>query len=138
MDRITGFQLFELIAIPITILASVLFMFVIGASFIGDNFWNIMGFPTIIGTLFSLFILVILVQKGQIKKFSQIETIFRLLAIGGGGLLIPVIFLQLNGRLDGFLLISILALVFSIIGGLMALISLRFLWQIYFIQQSSE
>lgn len=138
MAKITSFQLFELIIIPTTILLSLLFMFVVGASFIGESFLNVMGIPTILGIIISLCIIILLFKQNYIVEFSQIETLFRVLAITGGGLVIPLTFLQLNGLLNIQILISLLTLIFTAISGIFALVCVQFLWRIKFTQQSSE
>ena len=113
-------------------------MFLVGASFIGESFWNIMGAPAILGILISLTIIILLFKQNFFVEFSQIETLFRVLAITGGTLVIPLTFLQLNNLLNIQMLISLLTLIFTTISGILALVCIQFLWRIKFTQQSSE
>lgn len=138
MVVLTTLQRFELILIPISFLFSLLLLFIFGISIIGSQTLVIMGIPVLLGSVISIVIGYLLNQRKSIQDFNQLETLFRLLVLGGGGVLIPILLIQLLELFTGYFILSVLSLVFSLLGGLISISCFLLLWRLRSIQHLSE
>lgn len=138
MATLTSFQRFELILIPICFILSLLLILIFGLTIIGNQTLVIMGIPVLVGSGISIFIGYLLNQRNLIRDFNQLELLLRLLVLGGGGALIPLLLTQLLEIFTGYFIFSVLSLVFSLLGGIMSISCLLFLWRTRSIQQLLE
>ncbi len=138
MVTLTSFQRFELILIPISFILSLLLMLIFSLAIIGNQTLDIMGIPVLLGSGISILIGYLLNQRNLIQDFKQLEILFRLLVLGGGGVLIPLLLTQLLEVLTGYFILSVLSLVFSLLGGIMSISSLLLLWRARSIQPLLE
>ncbi|MHA1969131.1 MAG: hypothetical protein ACW964_15195 [Candidatus Hodarchaeales archaeon] len=121
MTKLTSFQQLELILIPVTFFFSLIFVFLIGLNIIGYETWDIMGVPIILGSIIGIIVIYILKQEKLIFSFNHLETLFRILVIIGGIILIPMIIGQMYGVLNTELVFSLLALIFTSLGTIMGI-----------------
>ena len=138
MVTLTSFQRFELILIPISFILSLLLMLIFSLALIGNQTLNIMGIPVLLGSGISILIGYLLNQRNLIQDFKQLEMLFRLLVLGGSGVLIPLLLTQILEVFTGFFIFSVLSLVFSLLGGIMSISCLLLLWRARSIQQLLE
>lgn len=135
---ITPFQKFELIAIPIVLVFSQIMILLFGITLIGNELLIIMGMPILLGSLISIFIVYLITRKYFISEFSQIERLFRILVLGGGGALIPFLLAQILDLLTEYLIFPILSFIFSLISGIMIISCLYLLYSTQLSRVPSE
>jgi hypothetical protein len=97
-----------------------------------------MGIPVLLGSGISIIFGLYLNHKEVVKEVKQLETLLRVLVIIGGGVLIPLLLVQNLNLLSIYSIFSILALIFSTLGGTISISCLLLLWETRFIHQSSE
>lgn len=137
MEKLSVFQLLELILIPATVLFGQILMIFLTLTIIGDEAWIIIALPVLMGLGLSFFLGFISDRKKPISTFEHLESSFRIIVIIGGILLIPIVILQLLEAIEGFFLFSILAFFFSTIGGIMIFFCLLLLWRFWPLTQNS-
>ncbi len=138
MVILTFFQRFELILIPISFILSLILMLIFGLAIIGNQILDIMGIPVLLGSGISILIGYLLNRRNLIQDFKQLEIMFRLLVLGGGGILIPLLLIQLLEIFSGYFIFSVLSLVFSLLGGIMSISCVLLLWRVRSNQQLLE
>lgn len=136
--KLTPFQQFELIIIPITVLISQFFILLFGISIIGENIIAIIGIPSTIGYLLGAIIVYILDRKRQIRSFNQVERMVRSLVVLGGFILIPIILSQNFDIIPIFTTFSVLSIIFALLGGVLSFLCILLLWRYLVIQNFSE
>ncbi len=127
MKELTRFQQLELILIPITFIFSQLLIFLFGISIIGEETIRIMGIPMTLGLLTAVILIFVIFQQIEIREFSQLEIIFRVLTIIGGGVLIVMISFQILLKVNSLDIIPILAFVIATIGDTMSMMCIYLL-----------
>lgn len=137
MTTLTPFQRFELALIPISFLFSQILVLLFGLNIIGSETWIIMGIPVLLGSVISIVIGYFLNQRKMIQEAKQLESLFRLLVLAGGGALIPLLLAQILDLLTVFSVFSILALIFSVLGGTMTISCILLFWHTRIIQEPS-
>ena len=137
MTTLTPFQRFELALIPISFLFSQILVLLFGLNIIGSETWIIMGFPVLLGSAISIVIGYFLNQRKMIQEVKQLESLLRLLVLAGGGALIPLLLAQILDLLTVFSVFSILALIFSVLGGTMTISCIFLFWHTRIIQEPS-
>ncbi len=121
MATLTSFQRFELVLIPSSFLFSQILVLIFGLNIIGSETWIIMGIPVLMGSLISIFIGYFLNQRNMVYEVKQLESLFRLLFLAGGGALIPLLLVQILDLLTVYSVFSLLSLIFSVLGGTMTI-----------------
>jgi dipeptide/tripeptide permease len=116
-----------LILIPISFIFSQILIFLFGISVIGEEILSILGIPMIFGLFVAIILSYLLFQRTAIRKFSQIENIFRILTIIGGGVLIILICFQIILDIKSLDIIPFMALVISTIGDMMTIMCIYLL-----------
>ena len=136
--KLTPFQRFELIFIPIIVLLSQVFILLFGLNMIGENIINTMGYPSAFGYLLGGIVVYILDRKKPIRNILQVERIVRSLAVLGALLLIPIILIQNFNIIPILTIFSVLSLIFAILGGILSFFCLLLLWRFSVSQNSSR
>jgi hypothetical protein len=116
-----------LILIPISFIFSQILIYLFGISVIGEEILSILGIPMIFGLFVAIILSYLLFQRTAIRKFSQIENIFRILTIIGGGVLIILICFQIILDIKSLDIIPFMALVISTIGDMMTIMCIYLL-----------
>ena len=119
---ITTFQKIELVLIPIVFTFSQILVLSFGFSIIGEDIWNIMGFPMILGLFISILILLLIQRYLDIDEFTQLEVFFRRLTIVGGIVIVIIIAGQMLVKETGLIIFSIQTLIISVIGDIMTVL----------------
>lgn len=127
MTDLTSFQRLELFLIPIIFLMSLIFILLMGLNIIGIEVWTIMGIPFLFGSIIGSFIVYFVNKRKLLYNFTQLEKLFRVLVVGGGLALIPLLIVQILGFFRFALIFSILAFMFSLIGTTMVITCILFL-----------
>jgi hypothetical protein len=104
---------------------------------IGNDIWSYLGMPTLLGLVIGILIGFFINQKYIIHKFSQLEMIFRLVTIGGGITLIPILIAQVYRLIYVYSVFSLLSFILSLMEGLLTVICLILLWRTKSIQEFS-
>lgn len=118
---LTSYQRFELVIIPSSFLFGQILILIIGLNTIGSETWFIIGIPVLMGLTVSLFIGYFLKRKNMVHEMDQLESLFRVLVLTGGGVLIPLLLAQVFNLFTYYYIFSILSLIFSILGGTMSI-----------------
>ncbi|MHA2223812.1 MAG: hypothetical protein ACXAC8_01215 [Candidatus Hodarchaeales archaeon] len=137
MENLTTVQRLELIFIPLIFLFSQFVIIAIGIMIIGNDIWSYLGMPTLLGLVIGILIGFFINQKYIIHKFSQLEMIFRLVTIGGGITLIPILIAQVYRLIYVYSVFSLLSFILSLMEGLLTVICLILLWRTKSIQEFS-
>jgi hypothetical protein len=127
LTDLTSFQRLELILIPIIFLMSLIFILLMGLNIIGSEVWIIMGVPFLLGSIIGSIIVYLVKKQNFLNEFNQLEKLFRILVVGGGLALIPLLIIQILGFFSFNFVFSILALIFSLIGTTMGITCILFL-----------
>lgn len=138
LATLTSFQRFELVLIPSSFLFSQILVLLFGFNIIGSKTWVIMGIPVLFGSVISIIIGFFLNQRHMVHEIKHLESLFRLLVVVGGGVLIPLLIAQTLGFLTAYSIFSILSLFFSVLGGTMTISCFILLWYTRPIQEFSE
>jgi hypothetical protein len=138
LEPLTLLQRIELVLIPTCFLFSQFLVLIFGLNFLGNETWIMMGIPVLLGSGISLIFGLYLNHKEFIQDFKQLETLLRILVIIGGGALIPLLLAQNFSFISIYSIFSILALIFSTLGGTMTISCLLLFWQTRLIQHPSE
>jgi hypothetical protein len=137
LENLTTVQRLELIFIPLIFLFSQFVIIAIGIMIIGNDIWSYLGMPTLLGLVIGILIGFFINQKYIIHKFSQLEMIFRLVTIGGGITLIPILIAQVYRLIYVYSVFSLLSFILSLMEGLLTVICLILLWRTKSIQEFS-
>ena len=138
MKHISTFQKMELVLIPITFVFSQFLIILFGLSILGDDTWTLMGMPMGIGGLVATIILIVLNTNTEISEFRHLEVLFRIITIIGGVVFILILGLQIIFQVTGLMIFSLLSLVISIIGDMMTIQCILFLWKFVIKQDRLE
>ena len=138
MKHISTFQKMELVLIPITFVFSQFLIILFGLSILGDDTWTLMGIPMGIGGLVATIILIVLNTNTEISEFRHLEVLFRIITIIGGVVFILILGLQIIFQVTGLMIFSLLSLVISIIGDMMTIHCILFLWKFVIKQDRLE
>lgn len=138
MKHISTFQKMELVLIPITFVFSQFLIILFGLSILGDDTWTLMGIPMGIGGLVATIILIVLNTNTEISEFRHLEVLFRIITIIGGVVFILILGLQIIFQVTGLMIFSLLSLVISIIGDMMTIQCILFLWKFVIKQDRLE
>lgn len=125
---LTSYQRFELVLIPSSFLFSLILVLIFGLNIIGSETWVIMGIPVLLGFAISIFIGYFLKKRNMVHEITQLESLFRLLVLAGGGVLIPVLLAQVFELLPFSSIFSILSLIFSVLGCTMTISCFLLFW----------
>ncbi|MFX0085103.1 MAG: hypothetical protein ACFFAU_05485 [Candidatus Hodarchaeota archaeon] len=106
---------------------SLIFILLMGLNIIGIEVWTIMGIPFLFGSIIGSFIVYFVNKRKLLYNFTQLEKLFRVLVVGGGLALIPLLIVQILGFFRFALIFSILAFMFSLIGTTMGITCILFL-----------
>ncbi|MFX0122517.1 MAG: hypothetical protein ACFFAE_02710 [Candidatus Hodarchaeota archaeon] len=138
MNTLTSLQRFELVLVPSCFLFSQILILTFGFSFLGDKTWGMMGIPVLLGSVISIIIGYFLNHEKLLQDFKQLETLFRILVLAGGGALIPLLLAQNFNLITVHSIFSILTLIFTTLGGIMTISCLLLFWHTRLIQKPSE
>ncbi|UCG00456.1 MAG: hypothetical protein JSW11_12515 [Candidatus Heimdallarchaeota archaeon] len=138
METLTSLQQFELVLIPFCFLFSQILILIFGLNFLGNETWVMMGIPVLLGSIISFIFGYFLNHKKLIQEFKQLEKLFRILVLAGGGALIPLLIAQNFHFMNVFLIFFILSLIFSTLGGTMTISCILLVWHFRLIQKPSE
>lgn len=138
METLTSLQRFELVLIPTCFLFSQILVLLFGFNFLGNETWVMMGIPVLLGSLISIIFGYFLNHKKILQEFKQLETLFRILVLSGGGALIPLLLAQNFNLLPLYSIFSILSLIFSTLGGTMTISCFLLFWHTRLIKKPSE
>jgi len=125
---LTSYQRFELVLIPSSFLFSLILVLIFGLNIIGSETWVLMGIPVLLGFAISIFIGYFLKKRNMVHEITQLESLFRLLVLAGGGVLIPVLVAQVFELLTFSSIFSILSLIFSVLGCTMTISCFLLFW----------
>jgi hypothetical protein len=114
---------------------SQILIFLFGISVIGKEILSILGIPMIFGLFAAIILSYLLFQRTAIREFSQIENIFRIFTIIGGGVLIVLICFQIILDIKSLDIIPFMALVISTIGDMMTIMCI-YLLRIHLLRRS--
>ncbi|MFW9853869.1 MAG: hypothetical protein ACFFFG_02370 [Candidatus Thorarchaeota archaeon] len=129
MPRLTTFQRFELLIIPLSFLLSEFFMLSLASMFLGKDALSIVGIPFLGGVTLSLPIVAVLNHGQWLDSFQRLETLLRFLVMIGGAALVPVLLSQFVISFSGYEVFFFLALIFSALGATITLSCLLVLWR---------
>ncbi len=138
MKHISAFQKAELILIPLTFLFSQILILLFGLEIIGAETWTLMGIPMLIGGLIATSLIVVINKSLEITEFKHLEQLIRGITIIGGMVFILILGIQIVLQITGILVFSLLSLIISIIGDIMTIECILFLWKNVIVQDRLE
>ncbi len=104
----------------------------------GNDIWSYLGIPTLLGLGVGILIGFFNDRKYTLHRFNQLELIFRLVTIGGGITLIPILIAQVYSLIYLYSVFSLLSFILSLMEGLLTEICILLLWRTKPIQDFSE
>jgi hypothetical protein len=138
LEALTSLQRFELVLIPTCFLFSQILVLIFGLNFLGNETWVVMGIPVLLGAGISIICGFFLNHRKLLQEFKQLEVVFRILVLAGGGALIPLLLAQNFNLLTINSIFPILSLIFSTLGGTMTISCFFLYWHTRLIQKPSE